>query len=382
MLKLQLKWTSQHRTGTFTAEGLAPDLTCQAVRHDDVREGQYVFAGYLTIDAVHHQVWSLVGARVLLFTHVATGTKLFVYGQKGHFPTAPDSIGLPLEVFNPLWASVLPGLCTLEVKKRLFSLWAKPVQAGRLPQALTLPLDRYAEGRAPSAGSPSDSAPKRRTTPALRDMAPTRSQPSAEPDDPSLADFLFMSLYPEVAPLYRPTSIWAWLLWWENQEPVPRDGIPGFPDAATQRITPYGEGHQVELLDRQGQVMGAFTLSRPNGASAGEYTLTTETGSRFDFTTQTGPEIHYRHAGQAFSWDGAGQPVLQAYEDDQPLFAKGFDFGSPSELVSGGFPEGAPMERSSFEFEVPASFAAPASQGTEYAMPPDAVMTSNDTTGY
>lgn len=384
MLKLQLKTATSRKTSKLSATGDVLDWTAQAVCHADVAKDVYVLRRFLHIAGEHPEVRRITGTEVLMFEGRKTGKPLFVYGQRSHFQTVPNSIGVPADQFGKLWNRSLPGMTVLEVNGALF-IWGSEAVLERRVSDVKKSLDCYDEKEVATAAaqapaSKPKAAPVATKAPASR-AQPVRSSGYTQPShssastyrDDDIGDFMFMSMFPEVAPLYRPNSFLAWYLWAEHNNHNYRNswdyqtsnGVPGFSDAYSQRITPCYEGYQVELLDRNGLGVGSFVV-RDNGRC-----YETPDGQQFMIQGSSQPCVVYQNDRQSFSWDGVSDPIIGSPVPDvsAPIDQGGynsFEFQVPDAPVQesrgGGFefsvpdvPAPEPQSAGSFEFSVPSS---------------------------
>jgi hypothetical protein len=166
---------------------------------------------------------------------------------------------------------------------------------------------------------------------------PSRSTTRHHDDEDTLGDFMFMSMFPEVAPMYRPNSFMAWYLWSQSQENHHhhRDqvsgaggqfdgggasgnweqGVPGFPEAASQRVSEYAGIKRVDLLDESGRNIGSFTVTEKNGQAE----FLAPGGHAFTVTGDSNPTVEYANeAGKRFFWDGENEPVVDSVQDSRP----------------------------------------------------------------
>jgi len=178
---------------------------------------------------------------------------------------------------------------------------------------------------------------------------PSSSTTRYRDDEDTLGDFMFMSMFPEVAPMYRPNSFMAWYLWSQSQQDHHRDqvsgaggqfdgggasgnweqGVPGFPEAASQRVSEYAGIKRVDLLDENGRNIGSFTVTENNGQAQ----FLVQGGHAFTVTGDSTPTIEYANeAGQRFVWDGENEPVVESAQDTR--------FETPSSLTQSFFDAG------------------------------------------
>jgi hypothetical protein len=186
--------------------------------------------------------------------------------------------------------------------------------------------------RAASQQRPAPQRPPAQVNRLTGSAGTSRSTTRRHDDEDTLGDFMFMSMFPEVAPMYRPNSFMAWYLWSQNQHDHNRDqvsgaggqfdgggasgdwgrGVPGFPEAASQRVSEYAGIKRVDLLDENGRNIGSFTVTENNGQAQ----FLVQGGHTFTVAGDSKPTIEYANdAGQRFVWDGENDPVVESVQD-------------------------------------------------------------------
>jgi hypothetical protein len=207
---------------------------------------------------------------------------------------------------------------------------AEAARQAREQQRITQERQRAASQQRPAPQRPSAQV-NRLTGNAAR---PSRSITRHHADEDTLGDFMFMSMFPDVAPMYRPNSFMAWYLWSQSQQDHHRDqvsgaggtfdgggasgnweqGVPGFPEAASQRVSEYAGIKRVDLLDENGRNIGSFTVTENNGQAQ----FLAPGGHAFTVAGDSKPTIEYANeAGQRFFWDGENEPVVESAQDNQ-----------------------------------------------------------------
>ena len=310
---------------------LKSDAVCWTGVTTSVGNGLYEYVRTISVDPTYSEARKTVGESVLQFRNKTTGAKLHVFGQ------TPDSFGRPVYasgvalqryVFKELQESLLKapvtpvivvkkgwalfGVASLRASKALLpslpdgdfdGLDKAPViprasrpspapatpakvessQPNRVAKfSLEKPAQKGAQTGAPNNSSSQRVSPRsggnsrssssgtvHRTTTVYRDRTVSR-------DDDDFIDFMFMSAYPDIAPLYKPSSMYAWMVWSEAQQRHRLErydsyrydsGIPGFPTAVTEVSTPIAGGRRVELLDTYGNEVACFDVLQAGGGS-------------------------------------------------------------------------------------------------------------------
>ena len=276
----------------------------------------YVFDDVVTIHESHREVRNLIGARVLRFQRDDRSSKLYLYAGPSDMVPVQDAIAISPAQFDELLVGLEPHMTKLEVQSTVFLWSARPLRDEAIPRnyrdVMRTPLERFAVPREE-----------------YRDSG----------DSDSLGDFMFMSMFPDVAPLYRPNSFLAWYMWYQHQpENIQHDiaggsgqfdgggasgdwdgTVPGFPTAASQRMSIHGDGKLVELLDASGTSVGSFIVTENNHGVL----FRVPGGHEFTVTGQSDPTIEYAiEAGQRFSWDGQNDPVVETLREVRPELAQ------------------------------------------------------------
>lgn len=353
----------------------------------------------LPIHESHPEVQGLIGQKVLVFRRQGSLQKVYVYANPTNMIPVQDAIAVAVPDFMELCAGLVRSVTTLEVKSAMFLWGAQPLVMDAIPPSyrhlFRVPLENFeemseqarreearrraeaeareaarrraeadareaaqraaqadrarrdAQARTQQQAAPArpasptriaPPAPRRTATPTRFASRPMHSTTRYHDDDDSLADFMFMSMFPDVAPMYRPNSFMAWYLWSQSQHDHHRDqvagaggtfdgggasgdwqrGVPGFPDAASQRVSEYAGIKRVDLLDENGQNIGSFTVTENNGQT--QFLATG--GHVFTVANPDSPTIEYASQdGQRFSWDGTNEPVVDTVQDNEPVVA-------------------------------------------------------------
>jgi len=355
-----------------------------------VEAGDYLFDRVITVHESHPEVKGLLGTKVLMFRSQSSVQKVYVYPGPLNMVPLQDAIVVSASDFLELCAGLARGASTLEVKSVMFQWGAQRLFGEAIPMVYRHLFDgpledlaeptgqwrreqeqrqrdalareearRRAEAQLREASMLAQAEQMRREAQAqaeqqaaqARQRAASQSRPAASQsrvvhrslpgsstrrnDDDSLADFMFMSMFPDVAPLYRPNSFMAWYLWSQEQgkdvtQPFTGAGgqfdgggasgdwqpaVPGFPDAVSQRVTTHGDSQRVELLDASGRSVGSFVVTENNGQTQ----FAVPGGHVFTVADQGKPTIEYASdSGQRFSWDGESEPVVESVQDNSP----------------------------------------------------------------
>lgn len=360
-----------------------------AARHASVAPGTYLFDRVLPIHESHLEVQGLIGQKILVFRRQGSVQKVYLYANPTNLIPLQDAIAVCVPDFLEICAGLMRSVTTLEVKSTMFLWGAQPLVMEAISPSyrhlFRVPLESFEEmseqarreearrraeadareaaqraaqadkarrdaaakaqqqaaparPRPASQARPVPPAPRRTATPTRFASRPMHSDTRYHDDDDSLADFMFMSMFPDVAPMYRPNSFMAWYLWSQNQHDHHQDqvagaggtfdgggasgnweqGVPGFPDAASQRVSEYAGIKRVDLLDESGRNVGSFTVTENNGQTQ----FQAPGGHVFTVANPASPTIEYTsEAGQRFSWDGTNEPVVGAAQDSEPTVA-------------------------------------------------------------
>jgi hypothetical protein len=168
-------------------------------------------------------------------------------------------------------------------------------------------------------------------------------------DRDDFCDVMFMSMFPGIAPIYRPNSLLAWTLWFNSMNYMPGQYfydpyalndwafVPGFPGAVSQMIVPFGDGYRVEILDGAGLCMGNFGVS----GYGEQMQIITGDGDMFSVMNAGQPYIQYADGDQAFCWNGVDDPftgspldVQAAIMDAGPMYEPGPMLGYTDAFVA------------------------------------------------
>ena len=346
-----------------------------------------MFERVIDVHESHPEVRGLLGTKVLMFRSKSSLQKLSVYPGPLNMVSLPGTIAVAAADFHELWVGLVRGASTLEVKSAMFQWGTARLFGEAIPMVYRHlfdgPLEDFAEPTAQwrraeeqrQRDALAREEAKRRADAELREArmraqaererrdaevqaqqqaALARQRAASQPkptssrivhrslpsttrrdDEDSLADFMFMSMFPDVAPLYRPNSFLAWYLWSQQQgndgaqaQPFTGaggqfdgggasgdwgQGVPGFPDAVSQRVTERGDSQRVELLDANGRSVGSFIVTENNGQTQ----FTAPGGHVFTVADQGKPTIEYASdSGQRFSWDGVSEPVVESAQDN------------------------------------------------------------------
>ena len=318
--------------------------------HPSVPNDEYTLREMFEVNPDEVNVRKLIGNTVLVFRGNYSRGMIYIYGQSDSFKVADSSVGVPTALFKELvdqaqaaCRSNAQGSLNLRIHTsllRLGSLNARPVQnrpifAGdpsqyRTPAAAGTPWNQPAM---PSAGARVQAQPQAQpqvqthTTTRQTTQARPRPHPGRAPtyrtyghyvydERDDFGDVLFMSMFPGIAPLYRPNSMLAWYLWFSSTnympgpyfyDPYALDAwafVPGFPGAVSQMIVPFGDGYRVEIMDGSGLCMANFSLS----GYGEQMELITGDGDVYSVCNAGQPYIQYVDGDQAFCWNGVDAP--------------------------------------------------------------------------
>lgn len=345
MFSVLLKTRLGARTGKAHAKNGYREWDFDAVCHPQTALDDYVLKEIVRIDAAFPSVIGFFGDTVLRLQGRHSGETLYVYGQPEHRGVMREALGVPTKDFAKMLTAIKGGDAnfTVAIQKPWFLFGTQPLTTGMADYPAN--LLEYKERPKPvappkavepvkpvmplSAPSRPDVAPKvsRPSTPAAKPAVRPVAAPVSravpfrtgyrtqdEDNGDSFGDFMFMSMFPDVAPFYRPNSLLAWYMWFNYQHDRPSGGayryvgdVPGFEGAASQRVVPTANGQEVELFDANGVSLGRFQVMRDGD----EAQIRTMDGQTFYLQDRAGsPSLSYSNGQQSFNWDGTSDPVI------------------------------------------------------------------------
>lgn len=318
--------------------------------HPSVPNDEYTLREIFEVNPAETGIRELIGNNVLVFRGNQSRALVYVYGQPEPFKVAEDSVGVPSALFRELVAQAQTACranagtsMTLRIHTSLLRLGSlnsravlnRPMIGGSLGN-FKLPPSLWGSPWNQQGASPATS-PRVQAQPQVQTHTSQRQSSSAQPrpvqprpvrapaycsyghyayQQDTLGDALFMSMFPGIAPLYRPNSMLAWYLWFSSTnympgpyfyDPLAYDTwafVPGFPGAVSQMIVPFGDGYRVEILDAQGLCMANFALS----GYGEQMELITGDGDVFSVCNAGQPYIQFVDGDQAFCWNGVDAP--------------------------------------------------------------------------
>jgi len=329
---------------------LKHEAVCSTGTIDSVKNGTYVFERVVSVDSAYAEIQDTLGTQFLKFKEVISGAPLYLFGQSpGSFgrPVYPDGVGVPKYVFDEFRMAVVTSKLPQQLRVKqgwaIFSGKAVRGSGWSLPKLGVAGFEGYEKPPVPvrkpvpsAAAAPAPAVPSRvaafpaakpvlskpetpaqaprktsvagsSTHPAVRQSNTHYHNTTTRADDDDLLDFMFMSSYPGIAPLYRPSSMYAWMLWSEAQDRnsarllsqedslTCSGSIPGFPDAVREYSTPIAGGRHVELFDSFGNTVATFNVTQRYD---GNWTLRAENGCSYNVdTSQATPALFFDNDG-------------------------------------------------------------------------------------
>lgn len=252
--------------------------------------GEYLIQETYELDPRFQAVSHHFGNRIIELAMRDSTDPVYLFAQSHSFGVNENTIGVPAELFDQLWAQVATGGFSLQLQRTWWvpgSHWVhSPMHHEKVD------LQAYKGGLI--ATKKAESVP-----------VPSWSLPLSSTTD---GNALFAKLYPKVSTIYQPRALLAWFAWLMHRRDAVDKAHEGpvscFSVPLRQRVREIpgsSESLQVELLDRMGNRVGGFVAAL-QGATL---TLRTFEGDEF-FIKEAGehPVIFFSDGHTGFSWDG------------------------------------------------------------------------------